>query len=117
MIQAVRSNGDQAVIDYTNKFDGQAYAEAADFKVSAERLKASWDNLDSSLQRALQTAKGRIETYERGGLHPDRPGEEISYVYNALDSAGFYIPGGRPCTRQQFWWRLCQPLLRGSKTW
>ena len=45
MIQAVRTNGDQAVIDYTNQFDGQAYAEAADFKVSAERLKASWDNL------------------------------------------------------------------------
>ena len=95
MIQAVRANGDQAVIDYTNQFDEQVYQNAADFKVSAERLKASWDNLDSALQTALETAKDRIETYERGGLHPDRPGEEISYVYNALDSAGFYIPGGK----------------------
>ena len=95
MIQAVQASGDQAVIDYTNKFDEQVYQNAADFKVSAERLKASWDNLDSALQRALETAKDRIETYERGGLHPDRPGEEISYVYNALDSAGFYIPGGK----------------------
>ncbi|MFV8252428.1 histidinol dehydrogenase [Aerococcus urinaeequi] len=95
MIQAVQASGDQAVIDYTNKFDEQVYQNGADFKVSAERLKASWDNLDSALQRALETAKDRIETYERGGLHPDRPGEEISYVYNALDSAGFYIPGGK----------------------
>lgn len=95
MIQAVQASGDQAVIDYTNKFDEQVYQNAADFKVSAERLKTSWDNLDSALQRALETAKDRIETYERDGLHPDRPGEEISYVYNALDSAGFYIPGGK----------------------
>lgn len=95
MIQAVRANGDQAVIDYTNQFDGQDYQNSADFKVSAERLKASWDNLDPTLQTALEKAKDRIETYERAALYADRPGEEISYVYNALNSAGFYIPGGK----------------------
>lgn len=95
MIQNVRKNGDQAVIDYTNQFDGQAYANAGDLKVSPERLKASWDNLDPTLQKALKTAKERIEQYERASLYADRPGEEISYVYNALNSAGFYVPGGK----------------------
>lgn len=95
MIQKVRQEGDQAVIDYTNQFDGQAYTEAKNFKVSAERLRASWENLDPELQRALQTAKNRIEAYERALLYEDRQGGEISYVYNALQSAGFYIPGGK----------------------
>ncbi|MEY8371485.1 histidinol dehydrogenase [Aerococcaceae bacterium 50-4] len=95
MIQKVRQEGDQAVIDYTNQFDGQDYTEAENFKVSAERLKASWENLDPELQRALQTAKNRIEDYEHALLYEDRLGEEISYVYNALQSAGFYIPGGK----------------------
>lgn len=95
MIQKVRQEGDQAVIDYTKQFDGQSYTKAEDFKVSAERLKASWENLDPQLQTALQTAKNRIEDYERALLYEERQGEEISYVYNALQSAGFYIPGGK----------------------
>lgn len=95
MIQAVRKNGDQTVIDYTNQFDGQAYTNPEDFKVSFERLKASWDNLDPTLKEALRIAKDRIERYEQEALYPDRLGDEISYVYHALDSAGFYIPGGK----------------------
>lgn len=95
MIQAVRKDGDQAVIDYTNQFDGQSYTNPEDFKVSLERLKASWDHLDPTLKAALRVAKERIERYEQASLYSDRNGDEISYVYHALESAGFYIPGGK----------------------
>lgn len=77
MIQAVQASGDQAVIDYTNQFDGQAYTNPEDFKVSFERLKASWDNLDPTLKEALRIAKDRIERYEQAALYSDRPGKKF----------------------------------------
>lgn len=95
IIQAVRKEGDQKLIDYTNQFDGQAFQQADDIKVSKERLKASWDELDPKLQKSLILAKERIEQYEESILYQDYLSKEISYVYHPVETAGFYIPGGK----------------------
>lgn len=95
MIQKVRSKGDLAVVDYTNQFDGQTFQSANDFKVSPERLKASWDELTPDLQESLKMTKSRIEQYEQSILYQDKIGDEISYIYHPLNVAGFYIPGGK----------------------
>ncbi|RPA61033.1 histidinol dehydrogenase [Aerococcus agrisoli] len=95
IINDVRSQGDAAVVDYTNRFDGQNYTNAEAFRVSPDRLKASWDELSPELQASLKTTKARIEAYERSILYQDMIGEEISYVYHPLEVAGFYIPGGK----------------------
>lgn len=95
IINDVRNQGDTALVDYTNRFDGQTATNAAAFSVSPERLKASWDALSPALQKSLQTTKARIEAYEKALLYQDMIGEEISYVYHPLEVAGFYIPGGQ----------------------
>ncbi|OYW69504.1 MAG: histidinol dehydrogenase, partial [Aerococcus viridans] len=95
IINDVRSQGDAAVVDYTNRFDGQNYTNAEAFRVSPDRLKASWDELSPELQASLKTTKARIEAYEQSILYQDMIGEEISYVYHPLEVAGFYIPGGQ----------------------
>ena len=62
IIDDVKANGDQALAQYTEQFDGQTLDKV---KVTPEQLKASWDALDKDLQDALKLTKARIEQYEQ----------------------------------------------------
>lgn len=95
IIQTIQNAGDKALLDYTNQFDQQNLQNVEEIKVSPERLKASWEALSPDLQKSLKLAKARIEEYEQSILYQDMKGEEISYLYHPLKTAGFYIPGGK----------------------
>ena len=91
IIDDVKANGDQALAQYTEHFDGQTLDKV---KVTPEQLKASWDALDTDLQDALKLTKARIEQYEQRILYQDNLDEELSYVYRPLARVGLYVPGG-----------------------
>lgn len=91
IIQTVRNQGDAALRTYTQTLDG---VDLEDFWVKPEQLKASWDALDTDLQKALKLAKDRIIAYEERILYEDNLGEELSYIYRPLERVGVYIPGG-----------------------
>lgn len=95
IIQTIQRNGDESLLAYTNQFDQQNLQNVEEIKVSPERLKASWEALSPDLQKSLKLAKARIEEYEQSILYQDMKGEEISYLYHPLKTAGFYIPGGK----------------------
>jgi len=92
ILQTVRKNKDQALREYTAKFDQQ---EIADFKVPIEYLKASYDALEPNLQDALQFIKQRIESYEIQIKYQNLDLGEFQYVYHPLEKVGFYVPGGQ----------------------
>jgi histidinol dehydrogenase len=45
IIANVRKNGDQALVDYTNRFDRTAFKAAAELELSPAALKQVWDSL------------------------------------------------------------------------
>ena len=62
-IDAVKQNGDTSVLDYTNQFDSLKAHSISDLIISQERLKESFDNLESEQKNALSIAAERIKSY------------------------------------------------------
>ena len=95
IIDGVRTRGDEALREYTLKFDG---VEAASLEVTKQQVERAGEEIDSELLAALKLAAGRIRSYhqqqkdsiwagvaEMGGRQCVRP----------LERVGIYAPGGR----------------------
>lgn len=91
IIENVRKNKDAALLDYTEKFDGQKLDQ---IKVPTEYLKESYDKLDADIKSALELARDRITAYEESIKYQDKDLGEFSYIYRPLERAGIYVPGG-----------------------
>lgn len=91
IIEDVKQNKDAALKKYTAQFDGQ---QVENFKVSAEKLKNSFDSLNEEEQNALLLIKERIADYQQSIKYKDYEDGEFSYVYHPLERIGIYIPGG-----------------------
>lgn len=91
IIEDVKQNKDDALKKYTAQFDGQ---KIEDFKVPAEKLKNSFDNLSIDEQNSLILIKERIADYQQSIKYKDFEDGEFSYVYHPLERIGIYIPGG-----------------------
>lgn len=114
ILDNVQAQGDQALIDYTQRFD-QQYLNQSQLKVSAEQLKASWDALDEELQAALILTKERIEAYEERILYQDNLDEELSYVYRPIEKVGVYVPGGTALYPSSVLMTIVPALVAGVK--
>lgn len=115
ILDEVIAKGDQALIDYTQEFDGQTMTNAQALKVTPEQLKESWDSLDKELQAALKLTKKRIETYEQRLLYQDNHDEELSYVYRPIERVGVYVPGGTALYPSSVLMTIVPALVAGVK--
>ncbi len=100
IIADVRKNGDQAVIDYTNRFDHRQVAEAGDLELPRAALKAAWETLPSAQAQALQTAAERIRAYAeqqkmQSWQYTEADGTILGQKVTPLDRVGLYVPGGK----------------------
>src|SRR5699024_1247391 len=68
IIEDVKQNKDDALKKYTAQFDGQ---KIEDFKVPAEKLKNSFDNLSIDEQNSLILIKERIADYQQSIKYKD----------------------------------------------
>lgn len=97
IINEVKNRGDEALKDYTKKFDG---ADLDIIKVKEETINASLSNLDKGLVKALEKAASNIAKFHKKQV-PEEWSTEVDEGVNAgqiirpLDSVGCYIPGGR----------------------
>ncbi len=100
IIANIRQRGDQALLEYTNRFDGWHAATAADLEVPLARLEQAWNTLPEAQQAALKHAAERIRIY-----HEKQKGESWSYreadgtllgqKVTPLERVGLYVPGGK----------------------
>ncbi len=98
-LDAVRRQGDQALVDYTRRFD------SPDF--TAERIRvdrSEWDravrSVEPSFSRALNRAARQIAAFHRRQLQSSwmdnpRPGVLLGQMVRPVEAAGVYVPGGR----------------------
>lgn len=92
IIKNVRKNKDQALRDYTKKFDKQ---KIDNFKLPIKHLQESYQSLDIEVRDSLEFIKSRIEDYEKKIKYKNRDLGEFQYVYHPLEKVGFYVPGGK----------------------
>ena len=63
ILRQVRTQGDQALIEFTNRFDRRQVETINQLSVSAEQLQEALQSIDSESRQALETAATRIRDY------------------------------------------------------
>ena len=99
ILKRVQSEGDEALADYTARFDGH-HLDAGGWAVEPADCKAAFDALSPDLRSALELAASRITAYHEKQKPQDSDGIDAAGVrlgarWRAVDAAGLYVPGGR----------------------
>jgi histidinol dehydrogenase len=98
IIADVRARGDEAVCEYTNRFD-RLNIDAKGMVVTAAEVDAAIDDIDADLLKSLELAAMRIRSYHEKQMpaderYTDETGVELGWRWRAVSAAGLYVPGG-----------------------
>ena len=98
IIGAVIEFGDQALLDYTQKFD-RIVLSPDKLRFSQSELKEKAAEVSDKDRRALELAAARIEAYHKKQLPEnafwtDESGVELGWRWSPVAAAGLYVPGG-----------------------
>jgi len=98
----VRVRKDQALIDYTNRFDQMQARSMSELTLTREELQAAYDRLPDDQRQALVAAAERVRTYHEkqcmaSWSYEDEDGTLLGQQVSALDRVGIYVPGGKAC--------------------
>jgi histidinol dehydrogenase len=100
ILDNVRLRGDEALIEYTSRFDRWTPATAADLAVAPEAARAALGRIGAAEREALESAAERIRRYhERQVVESWRveegDGTMLGQQVTAIDRVGLYVPGGK----------------------
>lgn len=96
IMQAVKTGGDAAVIQYTQNFDGVALQT---IEISKEMMATAAKEVSPALQAAIRQAAANIRKFHAAQLQQDAPIETLPGVtcwrrMRGIEKVGLYIPGG-----------------------
>jgi histidinol dehydrogenase len=99
----VRTRGDAAVLDYTNRFDGLSATGMTELELTQTELRAAFDSLPAVQREALQAAAARVRRYHEAQKrasgeswsYRDEDGTLLGQKVTPLDRVGIYVPGGK----------------------
>jgi histidinol dehydrogenase len=99
ILKTVKSKGDQALLDYTEKFDQQTLT-VEQLRVNGSELDAAYQQVSKELIDAITLASNRIEAFHQQRMPKSwvQFGDNDTVLgkrYTAVDRAGLYVPGGR----------------------
>jgi histidinol dehydrogenase len=97
ILQAVRERGDEAVLDYTHRWDCPTLEH---LEVQPSELETAHNRIEPELKQALQIIKQRIQQFHerqrRESWHyTDNAGVLLGQIVRPLNRVGIYVPGGR----------------------
>jgi histidinol dehydrogenase len=98
ILQDVRTGGDAALIEYTERFDG---IRLSAIEVSDDAISEVFDRIDPEMLWHLETAADNIRRFHESQIEPDlwlseiAPGISLGQKTTPLDCVGAYVPGGQ----------------------
>jgi histidinol dehydrogenase len=100
IIRSIKLKGDQALLGYTEKFDGLVVKTASDLELSQDRLKKAYQGLSGTERHALDSAAERIRSYAEhqkldSWQYTEADGTVLGQQVSPLDRVGLYVPGGK----------------------
>jgi histidinol dehydrogenase len=100
IIADVRTNGDKAVIAYTNRFDNRQVTSATELELDQGSFKSAFAAIPEEQAAALQTAANRIRAYAehqkiQSWEYTEADGTVLGQKITPLDRVGLYVPGGK----------------------
>jgi histidinol dehydrogenase len=100
IVADIRARGDQALLEYTTKFDQVQASSVAELEIPRSALLDALNGLPSEQREALTEAANRIREFhvlqkQSSWTHVDSTGNRLGQRVSAIDRAGLYVPGGK----------------------
>lgn len=100
IVNAVRANGDAALLKYTEQFDRLALSYGADLEVPKSELQAALLRIPKEQRESLEISAQRVKIYHEKQLqhswnYTESNGTLLGQQVTSLDSVGLYVPGGK----------------------
>lgn len=100
ILKDVKTRGDAAVLEYTNRFDKTNAASLAELELSQAELISALESLPTAQREALQAAADRVRSYHekqvmQSWTYTEADGTLLGQKITALDRVGLYVPGGK----------------------
>jgi histidinol dehydrogenase len=99
IISDVRARGDEALLDYTARFD-RLDLTADQLRITPAEIEAALTHVSPEETTALDLAATRIEAFHRAQMPEDlrltdAAGLTLGMRWTPLDAVGLYVPGGK----------------------
>lgn len=100
ILAAVKSRGDEALLEYTNQFDRRTLSSIDEVIIDKAQLDAALARIPLEQAEALQQAAQRVRDYHERQQQPswsyrDEDGNLLGQKVTPLDRVGLYVPGGK----------------------
>lgn len=100
VLRGVRTQGDKALIEYTNRFDRRSVLEAKEFLIGADEIERACARVPADQFDALEQAAARIRAYhehqvQESWQYTESDGTVLGQKVTPLDRVGLYVPGGK----------------------
>lgn len=100
ILRDVKNRGDDAVLEYTRKFDKLDVSAMSALELSKVELHQALDALPVAQREALQEAADRVRSYHEKQLmsswsYTENDGTLLGQQVTSLDRVGLYVPGGK----------------------
>ncbi len=100
VLAAIRRRGDQALVDYTNRFDRRQVSTVAELSISTEALQQALESIADVERQSLHIAAERIRHYhehqkQASWNYREADGTLLGQQITPLDRVGIYVPGGK----------------------
>ena len=100
ILRGVRDRGDQALLEYTARFDRWTPDSAACLEIDRQRQLAAAGEVMPAVRDALAQAAERIRTFHEHQIEhswrvDSEDGTSLGQRIQALERAGIYVPGGK----------------------
>lgn len=97
IVEDVRTRGDEALREYTSRFDG---VDIESFRVPQEAIDEALTRVDANVAAAIEQAAAQIRDFherqkQQGWFTLREDGALVGAKVQPLDSVGIYVPGGR----------------------
>lgn len=100
IVQHVRTRGDDAVIEYTNRFDRMSVVSMDALELTQDQLQRALDTLPDVQRDALLQAAERVRRYHEkqkqdSWQYTEADGTLLGQKVTPMDRVGIYVPGGK----------------------
>lgn len=100
VVNNVRTQGDAALLEYTERFDRLALKSGAELEIPMERIQKALQTIPADQREALELSAERVKAYHQKQIsdswsYTEADGTMLGQQVTPLDSVGLYVPGGK----------------------
>lgn len=100
IVNEIKTRGDQALIEFTAKFDHLDVKSVSEMEISKSRLTEALENIPKKTKEDLKVAAERIRDYHlkqksESWSYEDNDGSSYGQKITPIESVGLYVPGGK----------------------